>query len=56
MGKVLVLYDSATGNTKKMAELVAKGAAKVPGIEVRLKSIDEATPEDVLWCDGLAVG
>jgi len=56
MGKVLVLYDSATGNTKKMAEMVVKGAAKVPGIEVRLKSIDEATPEDVLWCDGLAVG
>jgi len=56
MGKVLVLYDSASGNTKKMAELVAKGAAKVPGTEVRLKSVDEATPEDVLWCDGLAVG
>ncbi|GBC99037.1 Flavodoxin [bacterium HR17] len=56
MGKVLVLYDSATGNTKKMAELVAQGAAKVPGAQVRLKSVDEASPEDILWCDGLAVG
>jgi NAD(P)H dehydrogenase (quinone) len=56
LGKVLVLYDSATGNTKKMAELVAQGAAKVPGAQVRLKSVDEASPEDILWCDGLAVG
>jgi NAD(P)H dehydrogenase (quinone) len=56
VGKVLVLYDSATGNTRKMAELVAKGARKVPGTEVRLKSVDEARPEDILWCDGLAVG
>jgi Flavodoxin. len=28
MGKVLILYDSATGNTKKMAELVAKGSSE----------------------------
>jgi NAD(P)H dehydrogenase (quinone) len=56
VGKVLVLYDSATGNTRKMAELVAKGARKVPGTEVRMKSVDEAGPEDILWCDGLAVG
>ncbi len=56
MGKVLVLYDSRTGNTKKMAELVAEGARRVEGTEVRLKSVDEATKEDVLWADGLAVG
>ncbi|HEY64965.1 MAG TPA: flavodoxin family protein [Caldilineae bacterium] len=56
MGKILVLYDSATGHTAKMAEYVARGARGVPGMEVRLKSVDEATPEDILWCDGLAVG
>src|ERR1700719_1104024 len=56
MGKVLVLYDSASGNTAKMAELVAEGAAGIPGIEVRLRIVEEATPEDVLWCDGLALG
>ena len=35
MGKVLVLYDSASGNTAKMAALVAAGAADIPGTEVR---------------------
>ncbi|RUM58962.1 MAG: flavodoxin family protein, partial [Persephonella sp.] len=55
MGKILVLYDSGTGHTKKMAEYVAKGAKKFP-VEVRLKSVDEATKEDILWCDGIAVG
>lgn len=56
MGKVLVLYDTASGNTRKMAEQVVKGAECVPGTEVRLKSVDEATADDILWCDGIAVG
>jgi len=56
MGKVLVLYHSASGNTGKMAELVAAGASEIPGIEVRTREVDAATPEDVYWCDGLAVG
>ena len=43
MGKILVLYDSATGNTAVMARHVAEGAASVPGIEVRLRSVEEAT-------------
>jgi NAD(P)H dehydrogenase (quinone) len=56
MNKILVLYDSATGNTGKMAHMVAEGAQSVPQTEVRLRSIGEAVPEDVVWCDGLAVG
>lgn len=56
MGKVLVLYDSASGNTAKMAALVQDGAAAVPGTEVRLRKIDEASADDVLWCDGIALG
>src|SRR5690348_6258269 len=39
-----------------MAELVAAGAASIAGSEVRLRRIDEARPEDVHWCDGLAAG
>jgi NAD(P)H dehydrogenase (quinone) len=54
--KILVLYDSASGNTAKMAKLIGEGAALVPHTEVRLRSVDEAKPEDVVWCDGLAVG
>lgn len=56
MGKVLVLFHSASGNTAKMAELVAEGARLIPGTEVRVRTIEAATPDDVYWCDGLAVG
>ncbi len=56
MGKILVLYDSASGNTKKMSHYVAEGAKEVPSMEVRIRSVDEAGPDDLLWCDGLAVG
>jgi NAD(P)H dehydrogenase (quinone) len=54
--RILVLYDSQTGNVAKMAALVAEGASAVPGTEVRLRSVDEATAEDVVWCEGIAVG
>jgi NAD(P)H dehydrogenase (quinone) len=56
MVKILVLYDSATGNTKSMAEFVAQGAKNNPKCEVKLKSVDEASKEDVIWCDGIAAG
>lgn len=56
MGRVLILFDSASGNTAKMAELVAEGAAAIPGTEVRLRKVDVATADDVYWCDGIAVG
>jgi NAD(P)H dehydrogenase (quinone) len=56
MGKVLILFDSASGNTARMAELVAEGAGRVPEIEIRIRKIDDATAEDVIWCDGIACG
>ena len=56
MGKVLVLYHSASGNTAAIAGLVAKGAGLIPGTEVRVREVDAATPDDVHWCDGLALG
>jgi len=56
MGRILVLYDSATGNTEKMAYLVAEGAGLVDGTEVRIRSVVDAVADDVLWCDGIAVG
>jgi multimeric flavodoxin WrbA len=34
-----VLYDSASGNTEKMARLVAEGAGSISGIEVRLRKV-----------------
>jgi len=56
MNRILVLYDSKTGNVARMAQLVAEGAARVSETEVRIRSVDEAKAEDVVWCDGLAVG
>ena len=57
MGNVLVLYESNNrGYTQRMAELVAEGAKTVDSIEVRLRSIDEASADDLLWCDGIALG
>ena len=59
--KILVLYDSFTGNVEQMARLVADGAREMAGVEVRLRKVDgegelRAAPEDVLWADGVAVG
>ena len=56
MGKILVLYDSATQHTKKMAEQVVAGAIRVAGMEVRLRLVTSASAADVIWCDGMAVG
>jgi NAD(P)H dehydrogenase (quinone) len=56
MNRILVLYDSRSGNVSKMANLVAEGARSISETEVRLCSVDDATAEDVRWCDGIAVG
>ena len=39
--KLSIIYHSETGNTKSVAELVAKGAAKVEGVEAKSMHIDE---------------
>jgi len=56
MNKIVVLYDSRSGNTKKMAELVRDGALSLAETEVRILSVSEASAEDIFWCDGIAVG
>lgn len=56
MGKILVLYYSKDGHTGQMAEYVAEGAQQIPGTEVIIKSVKEANREDVIWCDGVALG
>jgi NAD(P)H dehydrogenase (quinone) len=54
--KILVIYDSASGNTKKMAGLVRDGAASIPETEVRLLNVNEASADDLFWCEGIACG
>jgi NAD(P)H dehydrogenase (quinone) len=56
MLKILVLYDTKSGNTRAMAEAVAQGAESEPGVIVTLRPVEEAKPEDLVDHDGIAVG
>jgi len=53
---ILIVYHSQSGNTQKMAEAVAAGAAGIEGVTVSLTRAQEAGVEDLLACDGLAIG
>jgi len=53
--KIVVIYDSKTGNTEKMAKAIAEGAGKAAQVE--LKKIGEAFPLTVMAdADGVAFG
>jgi len=56
VSRILVVYHSQSGNTKAAAEAVARGASAVEGTEVEIKGGLEAATEDLLNCDGIAVG
>lgn len=56
MVKVLVVYDSGTGNTEKMAFAVADGAKQISGIEVVVKKVDQTSLEDLSSVDGIVMG
>lgn len=53
---VLIAYYSESGNTKSMAEAVAKGAGSVEGISVSFKFIQEVTQEDLILADAIILG
>lgn len=54
MAKLLILYDSQTGNTEKMAQAVAEGARSVQGVEVDLKYY--ARPEELAEAAAVIIG
>ena len=56
MVKVLVIYDSETGNTEKMAYAIAEGAKEVNGVKVTVKKVSQATIEDLTGADGIIIG
>lgn len=55
MAEVLVIYYSQTGNTKKMAELVAEGIKK-EGLEAIIKDAKDAHADDLLKYEGIVIG
>ena len=56
MPKILVVYDSVTGNTEKMAYAVAEGAQQVKGVTVTVKKVDKIKLEDLMEADGIIMG
>jgi len=54
--RILIAYHSQTGNTAKLAAAVREGAASVAGVEVVLRSVDEAATEDIVKSDGILLG
>ena len=70
MAEILVLYYSAGGSVKRMAEFIASGIERVPGASARVRTVprvfdknpipDEGAPyaelRDLEECAGLALG
>ena len=54
--QVLVMYYSRGGNTKKLAEAIAKGAQEVEDIRCILKPAAEVNKNDFLNSEGIIAG
>jgi NAD(P)H dehydrogenase (quinone) len=54
--KILIVYATDYGNTKKMAEAVASGVTSVSGTDVEVKFVDDVTEDDVVTSDAIIVG
>lgn len=55
MAKILVLYYSRTGNTKKMAEYIGEGIKK-ENFEFVLKDVCNAQADELLSYEGIIIG
>jgi len=53
--RILVIYDSWTGNVEKMAHAVAEGAREA-GAEVKVVKVDDVNVDEVPEYDGYAFG
>jgi len=55
MSKVLVVYDSRTGNTEEMARAVTDGAREA-GAEAEVKKASDSSLEDLEGADAMVLG
>jgi NAD(P)H dehydrogenase (quinone) len=55
MAEILIIYYSRSGNTEKMAQLVAEGADSA-GARVTVKRVQDVNVDELLKYDALAVG
>nr|MDO8132694.1 NAD(P)H-dependent oxidoreductase [Candidatus Njordarchaeum guaymaensis] len=56
MPRILVVYDSQTGNTEKMAQAVGEGIGKVTGVDSEIKKVDRTSLDDLVGADGIVMG
>lgn len=56
MAKILVIYDSRTGHTEKMALAIAKGAKQIKGVRIEVKRASEASTKDLVEAHGIILG
>jgi len=55
MAKLLIVYYSQSGNTEAMAKAMSEGASSA-GTTITMKMAADATDEDLLSCDAVAIG
>ena len=55
MANALVIYYSRSGNTKQMAEIIAK-AMNAANLSTKCKSVDDVKVDDLLTVDTIVVG
>ncbi|MFX1391862.1 MAG: flavodoxin family protein [Promethearchaeota archaeon] len=54
--KVLIVYYTKYGNTKKVAELIAEGIASTAGNEVKVKNVNDVNPKNKASYDLILIG
>ena len=55
MSKVLIVYYSRTGNTERMANIIAE-AIKENNVDVECKKVENTEPQELLEVDGVVIG
>jgi len=53
--RLLIAYYTGTGNTKRMADAISRGA-KLLGVEVEVKRVDRCRLKDLAEADGIVIG
>lgn len=55
MAKALVIFDSMTGNTEKMAKAIGEGLGE-SGLTVEVKKVDKTGLDDFVAADAIVIG
>ena len=56
MARVIVVFGSRYGNTKRVAEFIIEGINEVGGVEVSLKELKEVDFKEIPFYDAILIG